>query len=240
MGDKKQPNFSARDRLRHTKENSPKTLFDETHVAEGKGVAGMQKFNMQFFSDSEGDKKLTKLQKSILTGLVAVAIGIMFTFIGPQLDSKKDIAMIEPEPVVEASSVAKEDKSGYDAQIEKRLGGILKQIEGVGNVEVMVTLSETKEIVLAQELNQTQEKTEEKDSTSGTRSINKESTQNKVVMADGNKPYVIKEEMPKISGVLVVAEGGDDSYIKNTIIQSVSSLLDIPVHKISVSKMVKN
>ncbi|MEG1828296.1 MAG: stage III sporulation protein AG [Cellulosilyticaceae bacterium] len=178
------------------------------------------------------------MQKSILIGLIAVAVGIMFTFIGPQLDSNKDIVMTEP--VVEASSVAKEDKSGYDAQIEKRLEGILKQIEGVGNVEVMVTLSETKEIVLAQELNQTQEKTEEKDSTSGTRSINKESTQNKVVMADGNKPYVIKEEMPKISGVLVVAEGGDDSNIKNTIIQSVSSLLDIPVHKISVSKMVKN
>lgn len=238
MGDKKQTNFSARDQLRHTKEVKGQNFFEEKHMDQERGITGLQKFNMQFFSGDEGGKKLTKLQKGILAGLVVVAVGIMCTFIGPQLNSNKDIAMTTP--VAEASTVTKEDKSGYDTQIERRLEGILKQIEGVGNVEVMVTLAETKEIVLAEEMNQTQEKTEEKDSTNGTRTINKESTQNKVVMADGNKPYIVKEEMPKISGVLVVAEGGDDINIKNTIIQSVSSLLDIPVHKVSIFKMGKN
>ncbi|MEG1828295.1 MAG: hypothetical protein RR309_02630 [Cellulosilyticaceae bacterium] len=47
MEDKKQPNFSARDQLRHTKEDSSKTLFDQKHMAEGKAATGLQKFNMQ-------------------------------------------------------------------------------------------------------------------------------------------------------------------------------------------------
>lgn len=219
MGEKKETNVSLRKRL---EEKNAKEL------------------NIQFFSDDkeEDKKKITRAQKLLLILLGAVVIGILCTFIGPRLEERKDIEM--PSQAVEASTTVKEDKGAYDIQIEKKLEDILKQIEGVGEVQVMVTLAETKEIVLAEEVSEVSEQTEEKDSSSGTRTINKESTQNKVVMTEGNKPYIIKEAMPKINGVLVVAQGGDDSNIKNTIIQSVSSLLDIPVHKVSVFKMSKN
>lgn len=221
MGDKKYPNRSVRERLEETKEK----------------VGGVQKINMQFFAESGDGNKLTKLHKAILAGLVVVAVGIVCTFIVPKPEPE-DIARIAP--IVEASTSAKEDKNQYDTDLEKRLEEILGQIEGVGEVEVMVTLASTQEKVLAEEKNLNNEKTDEKDSTGGTRTTNKENTQNKVVMADGNKPYVVKEQMPAISGVLVVAEGGDDSYIKSAIIDSVSSLLSIPVHKVSVFKMGKN
>ena len=101
----------------------------------------------------------------------------------------------------------------------------------------MVTLAGSKTKVLAEETTQSVENTDEKDSTGGTRTTNRENTQNKIIMAEGSKPYIIKEEMPEISGVLGVAGGGDYSYVKESIIQSVSSLLDIPVHKVSVFKM---
>ncbi|MGL6174358.1 MAG: hypothetical protein ACRC1P_07090 [Cellulosilyticaceae bacterium] len=221
MGDEKYPNKSVREQLEKTKEKT----------------GGMQKINMQFFAENGDGNKLTKLHKALLAGLVVVAVGIVCTFVVPKPEPN-DIAMIAP--VVEASSTAKEDKNQYDADLEKRLEEILGQIEGVGNVDVMVTLATSKEKVLAEEKNINTEKTDEKDSTGGTRTTNKENTQNKVIMADGNKPYVVKEQMPAISGVLVVAEGGDDSYIKSAIIDSVSSLLGIPVHKVSVFKMGKN
>ena len=59
-------------------------------------------------------------------------------------------------------------------------------------------------------------------------------------MEKGGTPFIIKENKPQVEGVLVLAEGADDVNIKNAIIQSVSSLLDVPVHKIAVYKMVNN
>lgn len=235
MGDKKEQNFSVRERLERDKE-------EKIGQAESKNLLPrLGKFNMQFFAGDGDDKGngLTKMQKVILAVLTLVAIGIVLTFIEFKPKSTNEMSSTLT-PVVQTISTSKQDKDQYDSDLEKRLVEILKQIEGVGDVDVMVTLGGTTEKVLAEEKSVNNEKTEEKDSTGGTRSTNKENTQNKVVMTQGNTPYVVKERMPEISGVLVVAEGGDDSYIKSAIIESVSSLLGIPVHKVSVFKMGKN
>ena len=160
---------------------------------------------------------------------------MIVTLIWTKTDPNKYITTANTVAV--ASSALKEDKTSDETQLAKRLEEILGRIEGVGDVQVMVTLAGSKTKVLAEETTQSVENTDEKDSTGGTRTTNRENTQNKIIMAEGSKPYIIKEEMPEISGVLVVAGGGDDSYVKESIIQSVSSLLDIPVHKVSVFKM---
>mgnify|MGYP000724289646 CR=1 FL=1 len=49
-----------------------------------------------------------------------------------------------------------------------------------------------------------------------------------------NNPVVLKEIYPKVKGVIVVAQGGDNVEIKNQIISAVMSLLDLDANKIEV------
>jgi stage III sporulation protein AG len=48
------------------------------------------------------------------------------------------------------------------------------------------------------------------------------------------KPIVVKELMPKVQGVLVVAQGVNEPTVKENIVNSVRVLLNVPIHKIQV------
>ena len=48
---------------------------------------------------------------------------------------------------------------------------------------------------------------------------------------------VLRTESPKIQGVVVVCDGGDNSKVKNDVTNAVSALLGINVNHISVLKM---
>ena len=50
-------------------------------------------------------------------------------------------------------------------------------------------------------------------------------------------PYVTKEVLPKVEGVLVVAEGGDDPRVISDISDTVMALFRVEAHKIKVVKM---
>ena len=53
----------------------------------------------------------------------------------------------------------------------------------------------------------------------------------------GNIPYVVQEIYPEVEGVLVVAEGGGDSYVNLAITDAIQALFGIEAHKIRVVKM---
>ena len=55
----------------------------------------------------------------------------------------------------------------------------------------------------------------------------------------GNQePYLSNERYPKISGVVVVAEGGEDPHVIQNIQEAVQELFQVEAHKIKVMKMV--
>lgn len=67
--------------------------------------------------------------------------------------------------------------------------------------------------------------------------VQEEST---VYTQDGNGgrvPYVIEEMEPQIQGILVVAEGGDNSQVVQNITEAVMALFGVEAHKIKVMKM---
>lgn len=45
------------------------------------------------------------------------------------------------------------------------------------------------------------------------------------------------EETKEVTGVVVIAEGGENAEVQNNIIKAVQTLFDVPVHKIQVLKM---
>lgn len=54
----------------------------------------------------------------------------------------------------------------------------------------------------------------------------------------GNVDVVVKtSEGQKVSGIMIICEGGDNKNLVSTITDGISGLLDVPVHKIKVMKM---
>jgi stage III sporulation protein AG len=50
---------------------------------------------------------------------------------------------------------------------------------------------------------------------------------------------VIKTLYPKVTGIVVVTEGGNDVLVRAEISQAMEALFDLPAHKIKVLKRVK-
>lgn len=184
--------------------------------------------------DQKPDKtKLTKEQLWMLVLAGAVALGLLVTYM-PRPSKEKPM---DDKQVVTVNS--QKEELTYEELLEKRLEAILGQMEGAGKVDVMVTTKASKEKVLASEVVHNTSDVQETDASGGTRSTQKSDEQNKIVMQSGNTPYVVKENRPTIEGVLVLAEGGDDAAVRESIIKAVKSLVSIGENKISVFKMVK-
>lgn len=129
----------------------------------------------------------------------------------------------------------------YIENQEKRLTDILSQMEGVGDVQVMIRASASKEYVVEKDVTLSNNSILETDSEGGTRQSNETNRSELSIYTKDSSgkdiPWVIKEMEPEIEGVLVAAVGGDQEQVAQEITQAVQVLFDIPVHKIKVVKM---
>ena len=77
----------------------------------------------------------------------------------------------------------------------------------------------------------------EKDSQGGERSTNQSSRSETTIYTEENgKPYISKEISPKVEGVLILAEGGDNSVVVKNITEGIQALFGIESHKIRIVK----
>lgn len=116
----------------------------------------------------------------------------------------------------------------YANYMENKLSKILSQIDGAGNVSVMLSLEGTSEIVYA---TSTEEKTNSSSITNG-------STSNTIITTEpifaSGEPIIVKEYLPKITGVIVVSQGASDIKVKLELLKAVQTLLDVPMSKIEI------
>lgn len=127
--------------------------------------------------------------------------------------------------------------SSYEQSLEARLKSTLSKVEGVGEVEVMISTENGKEIVTKSDTTQENAVTSENALTGDTRNIQSGKYQDTTVKINDDEPLILKEISPKIEGVLIVAQGGDNIEIKNSLINATNALLGVDVHKIQVLKM---
>lgn len=128
----------------------------------------------------------------------------------------------------------------YVAYLEKRLKNVLSQMEGVGQVEVMITIEDAGEYVIEKDETSAKTVTSETDNAGGSRTVTEQSAEETTIYVEngeGTYPYVQKEKLPTIEGVVVVAEGGDNSVVVSNISESVKALLPVEAHRIKVVKM---
>lgn len=144
----------------------------------------------------------------------------------------------EEEGVAAAAGV----NSSYEADLERRVREILKNVEGVGEVDVMIVLKSSAEKVVHVDGSSSRSFTEEQDSSGGTRKVeNQEQEHNTAMVSEGGKntPMVAKELRPEISGIIISAEGGDAPGVRAEISAAMEALFGLPAHKIKVLKRVE-
>lgn len=126
-------------------------------------------------------------------------------------------------PSATPAAEERETSGQYKERMENELAELLKKVEGVENVQVMLTLKASNEKVTL------------KDNTNRGNGSEEET----VLIEDSDRnssPYVIQEKEPEIEGVVVVCSRGDDSVIKREITEAVGALFQIESHKIKVMK----
>ena len=122
---------------------------------------------------------------------------------------------------------------GFEGRIEE----ILKNGEGVGRVDVALTMKSGMEYVYAEEekLN-----TREQKESGDTKDVNRDSDRRPSILSDGNggeEPVVIKTIYPEFMGAAVVCDGADNPKVKLYITDVISSLAGITSDRITVIKM---
>lgn len=127
----------------------------------------------------------------------------------------------EEETETEAS---REVTPAFDlAETETRLAQALSQIEGAGEVTVLLSLANGPRQVLAQDIRQDTGRGE---------------TVETVVLSRGGsqETLVVQELSPRYQGAVLVCPGGDDPAVRLQLTEATSALTGLGADKISISK----
>lgn len=175
--------------------------------------------------------------------IVLVLIGVLILLVSSFFTSKPTYSSNEPaeKAVVEAPK-EKDYLSSYEEKQKKDLENILSSIDGIGKVQVMITFESGREQVPATDINNSVNKTEEKDTTGGTRTNTQNNTGAKVVMkgsGGSTEAIILKTLNPKVISVVIVAEGAKNKDLQYKIMKTVSGLYNIPENKVDVYSMKK-
>lgn len=146
------------------------------------------------------------------------------------------------------SSAGKSSKSAssaitsaeYAAQLGNQLENIVGKIDGVGKVQVLVTVDSGVQYVYEQNQKSSNDKSATSQTDGSTQTQENNDTEQNPVIVDnasgGQSPLVRTELQPAVKGVVVVCDGGDNPTVKESVTDAIMTALDLPSTRISVSK----
>ena len=150
-------------------------------------------------------------------------------------DTSKQLAMTNNQTVSQ-----NQIQGTSETNLENRLEEILSQIQGVGEVKVLLNYSESSEVIAMYNETSRTSNTQETDTEGGTRTIQETDTQKDIIYQeeDGEKtPITQKIVQPKIEGAIITAKGANQANVKTNIIQAVEAVTGLATHKIQVFEM---
>ena len=171
-------------------------------------------------SASEWPKKLLDGLKKYKYAAIVVLIGLALLLI-PGKSSQQETAAA-PEPV--------RDDAAYVAEVEARLTQTLAQMQGAGEVRVMLTLKTGSETRYQMDVSTSTED-------DGARSSREQKT---VILSAGSaydEAAVSAVEYPRFQGALILCQGANDPVVKLNCINAVSALTGLKSDQITVVKM---
>ena len=201
----------------------------------------MLKEKFQSLIKWEDGKSKKNLENAIVFVIILVVTIIIINTIWGGNESKKEEKTTQDNSVQLVNSDVESVETSEDT--EKSIKQILSKINGVGKVEVLITYSESSQVVAMYNEKNNESQTKEEDKSGGTRTIQENTTDKEIVYKEENGkkvPVTEKVVMPKMEGALIVAEGANNAEVKTNIIQAVEALTGLATHKIQVLEMKSN
>ena len=149
--------------------------------------------------------------------VVLILLGVMVMIVAMPTGAKQSQKETQTQEQTEQQL---QTEDSYKEQLLKEL---LEHMDGVGKTRVMLTFSD--------------EGTDQLDKNVTKDGNKKEETTVVYDTGDTRQPYVICRQMPKIEGVVVVAQGGGNAKTVTEISNAVMSLFPVEAHKVVVVKM---
>ncbi len=176
---------------------------------------------MNIINDFSTLIKKVKLDKKTLILICVGFLTILILFISELDFEKKEEETISKE-------ISDEEYCNY---LEEKIKNFIEKIDGAGKTEVVITLAETTEYIYA-----TDDKDVQKNNSNGDdSSIEKDYV---IIEKDNNDVgLLIKTIEPKIRGVAVSCEGGNNIEVQQQIYSTIEALLNIKTSNISISKL---
>lgn len=175
-------------------------------------------------------------KEQLLTAVLVVVI-LLLAFWPSAADHEKQEKQQteEVQPQVQATETNADERK----KLEDDLKRILLQVDGVGEVDVAVTMESTGRKLVEKDVPLSESSVDETGNGTNSKKESKNSEEATVYLenADGTKaPYVIEETMPVVRGVLVVAQGAEDPQVVAEIKEAAMALFHLEAHKIKVMK----
>lgn len=181
-------------------------------------------------------EKLKNIPKNQI--LIGGLLGVLLLVIAIPVDSGKKKTGDTTNTEQEKGTSEDTDNGVYEKKMERRLTEVLEKMDGVGKVEVMITLKDNGENVVEKDTSVSSQNTREGESgATQSQTQSQEETIFSQPQGNGQQPFVSKEVTPQIEGILVVAEGGGNSVVVKNISDAVLALFPVEAHKIKVVKM---
>lgn len=184
-------------------------------------------------------EKLRHMRKDQL--LIFFLVGVLLLVIAlPSGTKEKEKDSRHSEIDGEEAVGTQAEEQDYARYLERRLEETLSQLDGAGNVRVMVTLQSSAQKIVEKDTQGEKDAITEEDSQGGRRTSENTSHQETTVYEGmgekSQEPYVSKELTPRVEGVVVLAEGGENALVKKNITEAIQALFGIDTHKIRIMK----
>ncbi|MBQ7872135.1 MAG: stage III sporulation protein AG [Oscillospiraceae bacterium] len=157
---------------------------------------------------------------------VALVLVIGLALLLLPLGGGEEAAEVVTEPA------ARESDADYAARMEARLTEMLAQIEGAGEVQVMLTLAGSGTTTYQTDLQRSSSTDENSTQTSEERKT--------VILSTGSaydEAAVSAVTYPQFQGALIVCQGAGSAAVRYALLQAVSALTGLSADRITVVKM---
>ena len=185
-------------------------------------------------------KKIENLVFFVVILIVTIVI-INIIWNGDKNSSnEKELQNNTSKQLANSNTSSLEASSNTSNQLEIKLEEILAKIQGVGEVNVFINYSESREMIPMYNENIQTSNTEETDTSGGTRTIEETDSQKEIIYEekDGQKTIITQKVVePQIEGAIITAKGAGNAEVKTSIIQAVEAVTGLPTHKIQVFEM---
>ncbi|WP_050180815.1 hypothetical protein [Domibacillus robiginosus] len=159
-----------------------------------------------------------KADKPLKWAAIALGAGIALMALSDLTETEQPPEQTESKPA--AANTEEDWKKDYESELTHALN----QIDGVSNVSVVVNLASSERNVYQKNVVSSEGESE---STSD--------EQMAVVRSgDVESPVMIETRRPDIQGVLIVAVGAERAQVKKRMVEAVTRVLGVPVHRVAV------